>query len=110
MFLPGFWEKDAAAWFRLAEAVMEDNHVVDQPVMYRTVLLHIPHHVLERARGILTLADTAVHPFTELKDRLVELLMYTQHSGSVHQHPVGSRVGWPETHGAPGGDDGDPAA
>ena len=26
--LPGFWEKDAAAWFRLAEAVMEDNHVV----------------------------------------------------------------------------------
>ena len=25
-----FWEKDAAAWFRLAEAVMEDNHVVEQ--------------------------------------------------------------------------------
>ena len=49
--LPGFWEKDAAAWFRLAEAVMEDNHVVDQWVMYRMVLLHIPHHVLERARG-----------------------------------------------------------
>ena len=73
--LPGFWEKDAAAWFRLAEAVMEDNHVVEQQVMYRTVLLHIPHHVLERARGILTLADTAEHPFTEqLKDRLVELL------------------------------------
>ena len=37
---------------------MEDNHVVEQRVMYRTVLLHIPHHVLERARGILTLADT----------------------------------------------------
>ena len=30
--------------------------------------------MLERARGILTLANTAVHPFTELKDRLVELL------------------------------------
>ena len=29
---------------------------------------------MERARGIFTLADTAVHPFTELKDRLVELL------------------------------------
>ena len=43
-------------------------------MMYRTVLLHIPHQALERARGILTLADTAVHPFTELKDRLVELL------------------------------------
>ena len=56
--LPGFWEKGAAAWFRLAKAVMEDNHVVEQRVMYRTVLLHIPHHVLERARGILTLADT----------------------------------------------------
>ena len=28
--LPAFWEKDAAAWFRLAEAVMEDNHVVEQ--------------------------------------------------------------------------------
>ena len=29
---------------------------------------------MERARGILTLADTTEHPFTELKDRLVELL------------------------------------
>ena len=43
-------------------------------MMHRTVLLHILHHVLERARGILTLANTAAHPFTELKDRLVELL------------------------------------
>lgn len=72
--LPAFWEKDAAAWFRLAEAVLGDNHVVEQRVMYRTVILHIPHHVLERARGILSLADTAENPFTELKDRLVELL------------------------------------
>ena len=49
--------------------------MVKQRVMYRTVLLHIPHHVLVRARGILTLADTAEPPFTEqLKDRLVELL------------------------------------
>ena len=67
--LSAFWEKDATAWFRLAKAVMEDNHMVEQQVMYRTVL-----HVLERTRGILTLADTAVHPFSELKNRLVELL------------------------------------
>ena len=46
-----FWEKDAAAWFKLAEAVLEDNSVRDPRVMYRTVLLHIPHHMLERARG-----------------------------------------------------------
>ena len=72
--LPAFWERDATAWFRLAEAAMEDNYVVEPQVMYRTVLLHIPHHVLERARGILTLADTSVDPFTELKNRLVELL------------------------------------
>ena len=72
--LPCFWEKEAATWYRLAEAVMEDNHVVKQWEMYWTVLLHIPHHVLERARVILTLADTAAHPFTALKDRLVELL------------------------------------
>ena len=72
--LPAFWEKDAAAWFRLAEAVMGDSHVVEESVMYRTVILHIPHHVLERARGILSLADTAEFPFTELKNRLVELL------------------------------------
>ena len=41
--LPGFWEKDVAAWFRLTEAVMEDNQVVQQRVMYsyRTVLLNI---------------------------------------------------------------------
>ena len=50
---------------------MEDNHVVEPQVMYRTVLLHIPYHVLERARGILSLADTWVDPFTQLKDRLV---------------------------------------
>ena len=72
--LPGFWEKDAATWFKLAEAVMKDNHVVDPQVMYRTVLLHIPHHVLERARGIQSLADTSVDPFMGLKNRLVELL------------------------------------
>ena len=72
--LPAFWERDAAAWFRLAEAAMEDNYVVEPQVMYRTVLLHIPHHVLERARGILTLADTSADPFMELKNRLVELL------------------------------------
>ena len=57
--LPAFWEKDAAACFRLAEAVLGENHVVEQRVMYRTVILHILHHVLERARGILSLADTA---------------------------------------------------
>ena len=49
--LPPFWEKDAAAWFKLAEAVLEDNRLRDPRVMYRTVILHIPHHVLERARG-----------------------------------------------------------
>ena len=95
----GFWERDWAAWFRLAEAVMEDNHVVNQRVMYRTVLLHIPHNVLEKARGILTLAEGQTCGAT-----------YTQHSRSVHQHPVGSQVGRPETYGAPGGDDGGPAA
>ena len=52
---------------RPADTVLED-------VQDRTGLLHIPHHVLERSRGILTLAETAAHPFTELKDRLVELL------------------------------------
>ena len=44
--LPGFWEKDAAAWFKLAKAVIEDNHRVDPQVMYRTVLLPILHHML----------------------------------------------------------------
>ena len=53
---------------------MGDSHVVEESVMYRTVILHIPHHVLERARGILSLADTAEFPFTELKNRLVEFL------------------------------------
>ena len=29
--LPAFWKMDAAAaWFRLAKPVMEDNHVVEQ--------------------------------------------------------------------------------
>ena len=72
--LPGFWEKDVAAWFKLDEVVMEDKHVVDTQVMYRTVLLHIPHHVLERTRGIISLTDTSVDPFTGLENRLVVLL------------------------------------
>ena len=104
--LPTYWEKDAAAWFRLAEAVMEYNHVVEQRVMYRTVLLHIPHHVLERARGILTVADTAVHPFMELKNRLVELLtpsILDKCTGTLWGAELGGRR-------PTGGDDGGPAA
>ena len=46
--LPPFWEKDAAAWFKLVEAILEDSCMRDPWAMYRTVLLHIPHHVLER--------------------------------------------------------------
>ena len=73
--LPPFWEKDTApwfklAWFKLVEAVLEDNRVSDP----RTVILHIPHHMLERARGVLSLTDTMANPFKELKDRLVEIL------------------------------------
>ena len=33
--LPAFWEKDAAAWFRLAEAVLGDNHVMEQQGIVR---------------------------------------------------------------------------
>ena len=46
----------------------------DPWVMYRNVILHILDHVLERARGVLGLADIETDPFKELKDRLVELL------------------------------------
>ena len=67
--LLAFGKKDVAA-----EAMMEDNHVPDPRVRYRAELLYIPNHLLERARCILSLADTSVDPFTELRDRLVELL------------------------------------
>ena len=72
--LPPFWEKDAAAWFKLEEAILEENRMRDPRVMYRTVLLHIPHQLLERAREVLGLADIETDPFKELKDRLVKLL------------------------------------
>ena len=87
--LPPFWEKDAAAWFKLAEAILEDNHVRDPQVMYRTVLLHIPHHMLERARGVLSLANTVADHFKGLKDSLVEGATHPQQAGPVHQHLVG---------------------
>ena len=32
--LPPFWEKDAAAWFKLAEAVLEDNSLRDPRVIF----------------------------------------------------------------------------
>ena len=72
--------------------------MVEPQVMYWTVLLHIPHHVLVRARGILTLADTSMDPFTELKNRLVE----SQPPGPVHQHPVGGGAEWEKAFGADG--------
>ena len=38
--LPALWEKDVATWFRLAEAVMEDNHARDPRVRHlRTFFL-----------------------------------------------------------------------
>ena len=49
VMLPPFWEKNKADWFKLVEAVLEENRLRDPRVMYRTVLLQIPHHVLERA-------------------------------------------------------------
>ena len=52
------------------------------------VLLHIPQHVLERDRGILSLASTAVDPFRKLKERLVELLTP---SLSCTSAPLGGR-------------------
>ena len=55
MKLAAFWEKDAAACFTLAEAVLGTSLV-----KYHKVILHIPHHVL--ARGILSLADNSVDP------------------------------------------------
>ena len=97
--LPGFWEKDSATWFKLAKVVMKDNHLGDPQVMYRTVLMHIPHHRLERARGILSLADTLVYPFIGLKNRPVELLLlppFRSHVGrqaeSIHPAVVPAGV------------------
>ena len=70
------------------------------------VLLKIPHHVLERARGILSLANTLFNPFTELKNRLVELL-----TSSILDQCTNILwgAGRPENHRALGGDDGGPA-
>ena len=57
-------------------------------------------------RGILTLADTAVHPFTELKSRQVELL-----TPSILDKSTGILWGAELVGRRPtGGDDGGPAA
>ena len=72
--LPAFWDKDAGAWFTLAEEILTANNIVDQRAKYRAVLLVIPHHILERTRGVLNAASAAADPYKELKDRLVELL------------------------------------
>ena len=69
-----FWEKETATWFKLAEAVLEDNHVRDPWVMHRTVILHIPHHMLERVRGGPEPGRHSSGPFQVAVDRLVELL------------------------------------
>ena len=61
--LPPFWEKDAAAWFQLAEDEMASQGMTDPKARYRTVLLYMPAHLLERARGILNAASAAVNLF-----------------------------------------------
>lgn len=71
--LPPFWEKDAAAWFKLVEEIFAASNVVDPRARYRQVLLHVPQALLERARGVLNAADTAADPFGELRKRLVDL-------------------------------------
>ena len=72
--LPPFWEADAAAWFDLADEVFEALQVTDSRSKYRAVLVHIPPHILERARGVLRTATTSAQPFEQLKAKLVELL------------------------------------
>lgn len=72
--LPPFWEKDAAAWFRSADETLEECNIGEARAKYRAVLLHIPQHLVERARGVINAADAAADPYDELKRRLVELL------------------------------------
>ena len=72
--LPTFWEKDTAAWFDLVEDILVENRIVDARAKYRAVLLHIPQHLVERARGVINAAGAAIDPYEELKERLVELL------------------------------------
>ena len=72
--LPPFWEKDAAAWFRTAEEILEECGVTEAKAKYRAILMHVPQHLVERARGVLNAADAAADPYEELKLRLVELL------------------------------------
>ena len=102
--LPPFWEKDAAAWFKLAEAVLEDNRLRDPRVMYIVQNCDTPHPPPRAGdgQGVLSLAGTGADPFKELKDRLVELLT-PQRAGPVHQHLVGSRAWRPKVHRAGGG-------
>ena len=90
--LPPFWEKDAAASFKLAEAILEDNRVRDLWVMCRTVILHIPYHVLERARGVLSLVDTHGRPLQGDEGQTCRAT-HPQGAGPVHQHLVGAEVG-----------------
>ena len=72
--LPPFWEKDAAAWFGLVDKILEESNIVDARARYRAALLHIPQHLLERARGVINAAAATVDPYGELKARLIELL------------------------------------
>ena len=52
--LPSFWEKDTAAWFDLVEEILAENNIVNARAKYRAVLIHIPQHLVERARGVIT--------------------------------------------------------
>jgi len=72
--LPSFWEKDTAAWFDLVEEILAENFIVNARAKYRAVLIHIPQHLVERARGVINAAAAAIDPYEELKVRLVEML------------------------------------
>ena len=89
--LPPFWEKDAAAWFKLAEAVLEDNHVRDPWIMCRTVILHSPHPPPRAGEGQGG-PEPAGGPLQGDEGQTCGAT-HPQRAELVHQHLVGSEVG-----------------
>jgi len=71
--LPGFWTKDAVAWFALADSTFETCYVVASRMKFNLVLAALADDTLEQVRSVLHAVNTLADPYGVLRDRLVEL-------------------------------------
>ena len=72
--LPPFWQRDAAAWFNLADSVFDGLRLTGSVARYQQVLMALPPDVVEKVRGVINAAASLQDPYKALRERVIEML------------------------------------